>query len=397
MIEKRPFIIGNLNIVRCFGMENTPYYGVSSNNDKRIYYSRQCEKGFMLHNPAKDVQKSFESLKSIVDEVGRGHYLLYSNDGHLQLISRYYDEIREMFTVALPDKKIIDASLDKEMFYNLCREYQLPIAPTFDHSQSFDVNDLKFPVVFKPLSRVGWFNSKIIKDLGGKSYKVIFAESRQEYEKFAKQFADEKIEYVVQQYIPGPESNVLSFHTFFSEDSEPLGYYCGRKIRTYPTDYGRSCFLRLIEHPEMVETSIDMLKRLKFVGPIKIDYKLDESDGKLYLLEFNPRYNLWNYLGAKSGVNLPYLAYRYYTGKLNGDIPKKDYQTSVKWININQDFLAYRELSAQKKMTFRQWLASIRGKKVLQTFAINDLGPFFYTVGDTLMGGFRKIKRMVSS
>ena len=53
-----------------------------------------------------------------------------------------------------------------------------------------------------------------------------------------------------------------------------------------------------------------MLERLAFVGVVKLDYKRDPRTGRFYLLEVNPRFNLWNHLGAAAGVNLPLLAYR---------------------------------------------------------------------------------------
>jgi len=349
----------------------------------------------LIENPSRNLENSFLSLKKVVNETGSGHYLLYSNDGHLKLISNYYDEINQLFRVALPSKEIIDASLDKLKFNKLAKEYEMPVADTFYSEQKIAAADIRFPVVFKPLTRVNWFNSKIIKELKSKTYKAIYVNSESEYSEYVKKFREENIEYIIQQFIPGPESNILSFHGFFSQNSEPLGYYIGKKIRTYPIQYGRSCLLELIKHQELADLSIDILKNINFVGPVKLDYKIDENTGKIFLLEMNPRFNLWNYLGAKAGVNLPYLAYKYYTNELDSSKPVISYSTDIKWINLKQDFLAYKELSQLKSITFLQWLKSIRGKKVYQIFAINDLLPFFYTIFDTFKGGLNKLKRVI--
>ena len=53
----------------------------------------------------------------------------------------------------------------------------------------------------------------------------------------------------------------------------------------------------------------DVVARLGFRGVIKLDFKEDERDGCLYLLEANPRFNLWHHPGAIAGVNLPALVY----------------------------------------------------------------------------------------
>ena len=43
---------------------------------------------------------------------------------------------------------------------------------------------------------------------------------------------------------------------------------------------------------------------------MKLDFKQREATGGLYLLEANPRFNLWHHAGAVAGVNLPLLVYR---------------------------------------------------------------------------------------
>jgi len=50
------------------------------------------------------------------------------------------------------------------------------------------------------------------------------------------------------------------------------------------------------------------VQRLNLRGVAKVDFKRG-PDGRLHILEINPRFNLWHHLGAVSGVNLPALVY----------------------------------------------------------------------------------------
>jgi predicted ATP-grasp superfamily ATP-dependent carboligase len=389
-----PFVIGDLNLVRCLGLEGVPFYGVSSSRERWIFHSRGCIKGFRLASPSADVHKAFESLKAIVDEVGTGHALYYSNDGHLTLMSEYYDEIAKLFTVNLPPRTLIEASLDKKRFFHLCRERELPIAPTIEAGEDLHPDRIRFPVVLKPLTRVNWFKSGVIRHLVGAKSKVVSARTPEDYRKLADAFAAEELEYVVQQHIPGPESNVVSFHTYLDAAGKPLGWFTGRKIRTTPNQYGRSSFLRLTRHPELVELGLDICGRLGIVGPVKLDFKIDADDGRIYLLEFNPRYNLWHRLGAAAGVNLPLLAWRHYRGELENTRPVTDYRTDIRWANLKDDLAAFREMRRAGRMSLFGWLASLRGRLVLQTAALNDPLPALWELQDTFRSGLLRLCRM---
>ena len=52
-----------------------------------------------------------------------------------------------------------------------------------------------------------------------------------------------------------------------------------------------------------------LVQRLGLRGVAKFDFKR-AADGRLFLLEVNPRFNLWHHPGALAGVNLPALVFR---------------------------------------------------------------------------------------
>jgi hypothetical protein len=64
--------------------------------------------------------------------------------------------------------------------------------------------------------------------------------------------------------------------------------------------------LRRDRFHERDEDLVDALEWL--TGGAKLDFK-SAPDGRLLLLEINPRFNLWHHLGAVAGVNLPALVY----------------------------------------------------------------------------------------
>ena len=119
------------------------------------------------------------------------------------------------------------------------------------------------------------------------------------------------------------------------------------------------------------------------VGPVKLDYKRDPSSGRFYLLEVNPRFSLWNHLGAASGVNLPLVAYRDLTGQPAG--AKATATPGVRWLALGDDARAFlRDYRPAGELDWTSWLRSLRGPKVYDVFAWDDASPLVMTLAHTL-------------
>ncbi len=390
-----PVVIGNLMLGRCFTLADIPFIGVTSRGDKRICYTRKCIAGYTMPNPEQDMEEAFQWCKTLTDEIGTGHPLFCSNDAHLKLMLTHWDEMNALFRFVSVDKELLETILNKERFIDFAIEHEFPIPQTYTSDNLTRAFNISFPVIVKPIIRLHWFESEAVRKYGGKKHKGILVHSEAELEDVVHLLEKEGIRFVVQQYIPGEESQIFSFHSFFTEDSQPLGYFVGQKIRTYPVEYGQSCALRLTDYPGIVEMSLNLLKRIRYKGPIKIDYKLDPRSGKLYLLELNPtRYNMWHYLGARGGVNLPALAYQYMMGK-PVTAPLTTWRKDIVWFNVFDDLRAFWDLKKAGKITIREWLSSYRGKRIYKTWAADDVKPAWYGFRMTMKGLLRRLKRLV--
>jgi len=380
---------------RCFTLANVPFIGITSRGDLRITYSRKCIRGYQMPNPEKQPEEAFAWLKKLTDEIGTGHPFFCSNDAHLKMLLNHWEEMQRLFRFVSVGKEMLETILDKEKFISFAREYDLPVPWTVARDELSRISTLQYPIMVKPIIRLRWFESEVVRKYGGKKHKGILVHSDEQMQDVVHLLEKENIQFVVQQFIPGDESHIYSFHTFFTDDSRPLSYFVGKKIRTYPVEYGLSCALCLTDYPGIVEMSLDILQRIKYHGPIKIDYKLDSRNGQLYMLELNPtRYNMWHYLGARGGVNLPYLAYRYMMGQTL-DVPRTTWRKDIVWFNFFDDVQAFLDLRKQGSLSFWQWVKSYRGRRIYKTLALDDLPPVFYGIKMTLKGAWRRFKRLI--
>jgi len=237
------------------------------------------------------------------------------------------------------------------------------------------MRELSFPCIFKPHSHIGWAESAIVQERLTKPYKAIKAENPDQLHHVYNRLKAFTTDFVIQEYIEGEEDQIYSFHAYLNHQSEPLAYYVGQKIRTYPMHAGESTFIELINEPMIVDIGMDILKRIKFVGVVKIDFKKDAMRNRFYVLELNARYNLWNYLGAHCGINLPLLAYYDMTGAAHPPL-QRDYKTGVRWLSFVNDVHAFYDMRDHGKLSVIGWLSSYLSPKVYDVFSWKDPLPF---------------------
>jgi len=382
-----PHVMGGLTILRCFGLAKIPYFAICATGDTRDHYvfaSRYCKGGFVTADPANQPEKALDDLVAYGKKLQRRVPLYYSNDQQLKLVSEYRELLSKYFQFMMPEAATIADTLDKSKFVQYCRRHSLPAPASYNEAEVVEKNRAgfawQFPLVVKPATHINWFESKVIQSFGGLEYKAIIVNNRQEFLTVVAAMQQEKIPFLVQRFIAGGDELIYSFHAFLDHNSTPLGYFIGKKIRTYPAVSGESTYLRLVKNDALRDLALALLRKTKFVGPVKLDFKQDAVDKQYYLLEINARYNLWHYLGASAGVNLPANAYRYYT-KSAPLAASPDYRTDIRWLHFRQDVSAFLEYRRRSELSWHGWIGSLLCKKVYDKFAWHDPLPAIVAAG----------------
>jgi predicted ATP-grasp superfamily ATP-dependent carboligase len=151
---------------------------------------------------------------------------------------------------------------------------------------------------------------------------------------------------------------------------------------------GVSTFLELVKDDALARLGADIVRRLGIVGPVKLDFKRDPATGRTCLLEVNSRFNLWHYLGAASGMNLPLLAW----GDLSGrPLPRPlGYSTGTRWVSFAQDLKSFlQDYRPAGEFGWGSWIGSFRGRTIFDTFAWDDPRPLAFYL-------WRHLRRLVA-
>ena len=125
----------------------------------------------------------------------------------------------------------------------------------------------------------------------------------------------EPYEPMVQEVIPGGDGELYTLGSYLRADGEPLGLFCGRKLRQTPPGVGTCRVGEAVWVEEVVDSGLKLLRELRFHGLSQVEFKRDPRDGAYKLMEVNPRLFQWHGLAAACGVDLPLIAYRDLTGE----------------------------------------------------------------------------------
>jgi predicted ATP-grasp superfamily ATP-dependent carboligase len=224
--------------------------------------------------------------------------------------------------------------------------------------------DLRFPVILKPITRHFERWSKV--EPAAKAVKV---DSREALRDLWHRLSAADIEVLAQELVAGPESSIESYHTYLDEAGQVVAEFAGKKIRTRPAEFGYSTAVSLTDTQDVIATGREVVARLGLVGVAKLDFKR-APDGKLVLLEVNPRFTLWHHPAAVGGLNIPALVFADLTdGKRP---PHTRPRAGVRWCDLWEDAAAARALGELGA----QWLVSALTCEAKSGFSWDDPMPF---------------------
>lgn len=304
-----------------------------------------------LEDPRPDETALVERLLQQSSKSSGSAVVYYQQDDDLLFVSRHRETLAEKLRFVVPDARLVGRLLDKWAFQELATELQLPVPPARvvrTAASARDVMDLGFPVLVKPLNR-------------GKAWdevtpsKALLVYDQAELGVLLTTLSRSHPQVLLQRPVPGAESRIESYHAYVDADGAVAGEFTGRKIRTYPTSLGHSTALETTHAEDVAHLGRAVLRTLRFRGVAKLDFKRD-LDGRLWLLEINPRFNLWHRLGAAAGVNLPAIVWADLMGLPRP--PRASARPGATWCRVDRDWRAVRREGA-RPLSWLPWVTRV--------------------------------------
>jgi D-aspartate ligase len=368
-------VMGDMDLLRPLALAEIPCAVVTRPGVPSLY-SRYARYSLTWNDYSKNVDLLLEALVSFGKAQPHRPVLFYEEDGQILFISRFRERLAEAFRFIVADAQLVEDLLDKARFQVLAERHGLPVPA----GRSFDPTalepadlGLRFPLVIKPLTRLERWNESF------GLRKALYVESADALHRLWQQLRAVDRELLAQEFVPGPEARIESYHCYVDRAGSIAGEFSGRKIRTYPPCYGHTTALKITDADDVRQRGRAIVERLALTGVAKLDFKRDPR-GNLRLLEINPRFTLWHHAGAVAGVNIPALVYADLVGLPRP--PAMRANAGVTWCRVWKDFPAARA----DGMPLTTWLPWVLGCEAKSALSWDDPLPFGRSIFHRLLG-----------
>jgi D-aspartate ligase len=375
--------MGALPIIRSLAKAGLYSIVASQHPNDITFRSRFCARKVRLRTfePSTD-QHNVRILVELAKHLPEKPVLLWGSDREVLFINRNREKLAEWYRFLMAERELTEDLVEKARFSCLAKKKGLPVPETFACSSLDEVRNaslvLNYPCTLKPLYQKYWDEPSIRIMYGTYKHALRRLESRDELLTYVGSLPNIDKGVVLQEFIEGRDEDICSFHGYFNSEGTPVGCFAGRKIRTNPIHFGGSAYVETYHDPDLLELGIEICRAIGFVGIVKIDFKRNPATGKFVVLEFNPRFNLWEYVGAFSGINLPVMWYNELTG--HRVEPTRQYVPGRRWLYLAGDLRALPSYLRSGEWTLWQWLRSHAARKVYHTFAWNDPWPLAFSL-----------------
>lgn len=332
---KRVIVMGchtnGLGVIRSLGLKGLQVIAISCDRMDFAQASKYVHEKVEAPHPRGEEREFIEFLL-------RNSYrwkdalILDTNDDFSVSISKNRSELAKYYKIATPEWEVLRTFIRKQETYKLAEKCGVPYPETFlpqtlDELQGIK-GELDYPCLLKPV-----LGHEFMSRFNAKNFKA------NSYEELVSKFElclESKQEVMVQEIIPGPDSNVCECTVYVNSNGDFNATFISRKLRQNPPQFGVAR-VAISENgtPRLEEFTGRMLREVGFKGIAHTEFKKDPRDGGFKLIEINGRILRSNWLAAYCGVNFPWIAYNDLV--CGEQIKVSDYRKGVYWIEMYQD------------------------------------------------------------
>lgn len=300
--------------------------------------------------------------------------LIASSDRDIEFIHKYRFVLNKHFHIQNSvTSGLATDIMDKQKLYQLCQQHNVH-CPSSWHTPRENIaelaNHITYPCLIKPT-----LIHEVKHAMAGK--KLWVANNKKELQQRALLLPKGNTEWLVQEIIPGPESNIWLYCAYFDKNSEPQQSFTARKFRQFPPGFGSASLVGSEQNAELKQQCQKFFQAIGYQGIAAAEFKYDERKQQLLLIEINPRPSLWFAISSACQQKLSLAFYCEATGQaLPSNQPqapkifwrygiKDHYSALFYWLNpafiLNKPNIPSR----------------LNTKTVAAVFAKDDLKPMF--------------------
>jgi len=288
------------------------------------FFSKYCSRRLVYPSPR---QRPNQFIEFLLNEIRKNQYecVFPMEEETLLLLAKYHSEISRYTYFLSSDLEKIEFIRDKGNLMRFAEAHGIPVPKTHYlpptpepcevrdlGPESNEVRDSPAPNVVQGLNHVldRIPMPAVIKPrISSGSLGIVYVKGRKDlsssYQSVHRRFPFP----LIQEWIPDG-GGTYGFSALFDEGSNVKAAFIHKKLRMYPIEGGPSTLGEGVEHPQIMELGLSLLRSLNWVGVGMVEFKVDPRDGIPKLMEVNPRFWGSLQLAIVSGVDFPGLLLR---------------------------------------------------------------------------------------
>jgi predicted ATP-grasp superfamily ATP-dependent carboligase len=253
---------------------------------------------------------------ALASSLGDKPALIASSDQFVSAIARHADVLGTLYILS-PEARLQGLLADKQTQYGLAAKHGMPMPRTQSVTSVEQVVEFgrsaRFPCLVKPTHFREWRRLPVAHPLFDAKIKVV--ETKEALLDTYRLAAEASPQVVLQELIEGEDSAKRVYLSCYDSKRQRIAHAMFRELRCDPVGFGPASVSEPVTDPEADEICDRFLRSIGYVGICEIEAKRDSRDGRLKLIEANPRLSGGGDAAPYAGVDLCWVHYLDLIGK----------------------------------------------------------------------------------
>jgi predicted ATP-grasp superfamily ATP-dependent carboligase len=256
-------------------------------------------------------------MVELAARIGHRAVLIPSSDLFVTAIAAHAEALAPHFILRAGSVATQALLATKKRQYEIADMNGLPVPTTRLVQSGEEVSRFaaaaQFPCLMKPLHFREWACFPAGHPL--LNQKVALAQTPTELEEQYRLVEQVTPSVVLQEIIEGPDDAKFVYLSCYGAGGRRLGACVVRELRTDPIFFGSASITEPVSDPEIDAVCDGFFRSIRYEGLCELELKRDTRDGKVKLIEANPRYSVTADAAVYGGVDLGWLHYQELIGQ----------------------------------------------------------------------------------
>jgi predicted ATP-grasp superfamily ATP-dependent carboligase len=353
--------------------------GLTAHSGMPGAHTRLCAAIYQVPDSRDEPDALCQRLLELAKNERQSIIVFPTRDFDILFLENYRHLLEPKFIIPQPGMEVINQVMNKFTLAQIAHHAGCKVPATFRcaNIQGIEsiLTEIGFPAVVKPCYASHWRQQGVWDAVG--SRKAFLVHSREELLDEYHRISAVQPEIILQEFIPGHDSEIVVCCCHIGRSQEMLGYFTARKLIQSPALFGTGCVVEACDVPEVVTQTRKLLHTCNYTGIAEVEYKLNPQTGEYYLIEINPRHWDQHELGTKLGVNLTWIAYNdiAFSSQI---FSRPTYNGRIAWVAEREFCFELMHLAFQSNGSIRTIGNFLRRRYLFATFRTIDPKPGFY-------------------